>query len=240
MSAMTILLALRARLVRRALPLVLGVIALAATRRGIDHARLHHVRRHRLHPLAGGAGPGAHPRRSRHASSARSSARSARTCAGVRTGWTPAPPSCLPAPASTRCAGTRPSSGWPRSWRDRIFLYQVWRNPRAKVGWRPVPARRQGARHRRPARSADPGGPAQSRRRSPRRCDVEALVEMLARQPGRAPAGARVRRAALLAHVLAHRRHHARARVTSSETRELMGGVVLPEEFRTLERQLGD
>ena len=60
-------------------------------------------------------------------------------------------------------------------WKDRIFLYQAWRNPRARVGRRPLRSRRQSARHRRggrrdESRGAPPvdgdGGGATSRRSS--------------------------------------------------------------------------
>ena len=55
------------------------------------------------------------------------------------------------------------------AWRDRLFLYQAWRNPRARVGARPLRHRGPRARDRRAApRWAAPDGRRRGPRRSPR------------------------------------------------------------------------
>ena len=235
---MTILLALRARLVRRALPLVIGVIALAGpaaasttldfiTFDGIDYIRWPEEPGRALTPGDLGTEFGAIQC---------SLGEDVRGC-----------PYGMDAGAAFLPAGTRiyAMRGYATEFRlvalvrDRIFLYQVWRNPRAKVGGDLYRLVRQGARHRRPAWSADPGGP-----RNPATIaappDVEALVEMLARSPVERPQ----------AHAFGEPRYWLTfwlidgttlERAFFVDTRELMGGVVLPEEFRTrLERQLRD
>jgi hypothetical protein len=124
-------------------------------------------------------------------------------------------------------------------WRDRIFLYQAWRNPRAKVGGdlydlagkvRAIDVQR--------------GEPRPSTARSPATIgtarDVEGLVEMLVRSPVQRPQ----------AHAFGEPRYWLTFWLTDGttlerayfvETRELMGGVVLPAEFAPiLERYLGD
>ena len=123
--------------------------------------------------------------------------------------------------------------------RDRIFLYQAWRNPRAKVG-------RDLYRLAGKVRAIDvlrgqpiPGGP-----RNPATItapqDVQTLVEMLARSPVERPQ----------AHAFGEPRYWLTFWLTDGttlqrayfvETRELMGGVVLPAEFTALlDRHLGD
>ena len=119
--------------------------------------------------------------------------------------------------------------------RDRIFLYQVWRNPRARVGGDLYRLDGQGAPHRDPAWSADPGGTANPATIAAPQ-DVEALVEMLVRSPVERPQ----------AHAFGEPRYWLTfwlidgttlERAFFVDTRELMGGVILPVEFRTrLER----
>jgi len=238
MSAMTILLALRARLVRRGLPLVIGVIALAGpaaasttldfiTFDGIDYIRWPEEPGRALTPGDLGTEFGAIQC---------SLGEDVRGC-----------PYGMDAGAAFLPAGTRiyAMRGYATEFRlvalvrDRIFLYQVWRNPRAKVGGdlyrlagkvRAIDVQRG---------QPIPGGP-----RNPATItaplDVEALVEMLARSPVERPQ----------AHAFGEPRYWLTfwlidgttlERAFFVDTRELMGGVVLPEEFRTrLERQLRD
>ena len=123
-------------------------------------------------------------------------------------------------------------------WRDRIFLYQAWRNPRAKLGGdlydlagkvRAIDVQR--------------GQPVPGAPRSPTITaagEVQALVEMLVRSPMQRPQ----------AHAFGEPRYWLTFWLTDgttlertyfAETRELMGGVVLPAEFGPiLERYLGD
>ena len=122
-------------------------------------------------------------------------------------------------------------------WKDRIFLYQAWRNPRAKVGAdlydivgkvRAIEVQRGGL----PLLTAKPA-PVTSA------ADVSSLVEMIATSAVRAPK----------AHALAEPRYWLTlwltdgttlGRIFFPETSELMGGVSVPPEFaRILERYLG-
>jgi hypothetical protein len=123
-------------------------------------------------------------------------------------------------------------------WRDRIFLYQAWRNPRAKLGGQlydvagkvraidvqrgePVPGAPRPA-----VPIATPG-------------DAEALVDMIVRAPVGKPQ----------AHAFGEPRYWLTlwladgttlGRPYFAETGELMGGVTLPAEFRrVLDRYLG-
>ncbi len=94
-------------------------------------------------------------------------------------------------------------------WRDRIFLYQAWRNPRARVGadLYDIVGR---------VRSIDVqrGEPPLVTLPKPVAItsppDVSALVEMIATGTVTRASSARGRRAPVLAHALARRRHHAR------------------------------
>jgi len=123
-------------------------------------------------------------------------------------------------------------------WQDRIFLYQAWRNPRAKVGGdlydivgkvRAVDVRRGEP----PLAAATKPAPITS---SP---DVAALVEMIVTGAVRAPQ----------AHAVAEPCYWLTLWLTDGttlgrlyfrETSELMGGVNVPGEFaRILERYLG-
>ena len=123
--------------------------------------------------------------------------------------------------------------------RDHIFLYQVWRNPRARVGGdlyrltgkvRAIDVQRG---------QLIPGGPRNPATISAPQA-VEALVEMLVRSPVERPQ----------AHAFGEPRYWLTFWLTDGttlerayfvETRELMGGVVLPAEFAPgLERYLGD
>ena len=122
-------------------------------------------------------------------------------------------------------------------WKDSLFLYQAWRNPRAKVGShlydiagkvRAIDVQR-GEPH--PAAPRDP-----VRVSSPR--DTEAIVDMIVRGAVQRPQ----------AHAFGEPRYWLTfwladgttlGRPYFVETRELMGGVVLPEEFAgILERYL--
>jgi hypothetical protein len=125
------------------------------------------------------------------------------------------------------------------AWRDRIFLYQAWRNPRAKVGGdlygiagkvRAIDVERDQpllAMPSHPPKITEPP-------------DVQALVDMIVRGPLHPPQP----------HALGERRYWITFWLTDGttlgrpffvETRELMGGVIVPEEFCTrLEKHLGD
>ena len=143
-------------------------------------------------------------------------------------------------PSRTRVYAVR---GYPTNfrlaavWKDRIFLYQAWRNPRAKVGAdlydiagkvRAIDVQRGEP----PLLTAKPA-PVTSA------ADVSALVEMIATSAVRQPK----------AHALAEPRYWltlwltdgtALGRIFFAETGELMGGVSLPPQFaRILERYLG-
>jgi len=124
-------------------------------------------------------------------------------------------------------------------WRDRIFLYQAWRNPRAKVGTDLYPLRGK-------VRAIDVqrGQPAPGAPRTPVTIagarDVQALVDLLVGSSMQRPQ----------AHAFGEPRYWLTFWLTDGttlerayfvETRELMGGVVLPVEFGALlERHLGD
>jgi len=124
-------------------------------------------------------------------------------------------------------------------WRDRIFLYQAWRNPRAKVGGKLYDiagkVRAIDVQRGEPTPAA-PGTPL--RIASAR--DVETLVDMIVHSPVRRPQ----------AHAFGEPRYWLTFWLTDGttlgrpyfvETSELMGGVVLPGEFaRILERYLGE
>jgi hypothetical protein len=123
-------------------------------------------------------------------------------------------------------------------WKDRIFLYQAWRNPRAKVG-----ADLYDLVGKVRAIDVQRGEPPQAMATKPAAItssqDVTALVEMIATGVVRAP---RV-------HAIAEPRYLVTlwladgttlGRVYFRETSELMGGVALPGEFaRILESYLG-
>jgi hypothetical protein len=123
-------------------------------------------------------------------------------------------------------------------WKGTIFLYQAWRNPRAKVGShlydiggkvRAIDIRRG------EASAAEPGPPV--RIASPQ--DVDALVDMILRGAVGRPQ----------AHAFGEPRYWLTFWLSDGttlgrpyfvETRELMGGVLLPDEFTCiLERYLG-
>jgi hypothetical protein len=124
-------------------------------------------------------------------------------------------------------------------WRDRIFLYQAWRNPRARVGGkvydiagkvRTIDVQRGEAT---PAATTSPSTITTAK-------DVEVLVDMLVHAPAGPPK----------AHAFGEPRYWLTFWLTDGttlgrpyyvDTSELMGGVVLPEEFRRiLERYLGE
>jgi hypothetical protein len=124
-------------------------------------------------------------------------------------------------------------------WRDRIFLYQAWRNPRAKIATDlyDIANKVRGIDVRRgePPLAA---GRAPAAITAPR--DLEALVEMIARGTARRPQ----------AHEAGEPRYWLTfwlsdgttlSRVFFRETRELMGGVVVSGDFtRIIERYLGE
>jgi len=125
------------------------------------------------------------------------------------------------------------------AWKDRIFLYQAWRNPRAKVGGdlyeiagkvRAIHVQRGEP----PAAAATNPATIESPR------DVEALVDMIVQGTARKPR----------AHEVGEPRYWLTLWLTDGttlgrlyfrETSELMGGVVVPADFaRILDRYLGD
>jgi hypothetical protein len=121
------------------------------------------------------------------------------------------------------------------TWRDRIFLYQAWRNPRAKVG-----ADLFGIAGR--VRAVDVHRAQRWTESSERpttiaaAADVARLVEMIVRAPVRRPE----------AHPAAEGRYWLTFWLTDGtsltrpfflETRELMGGLRMPEEFASLLRR---
>lgn len=124
-------------------------------------------------------------------------------------------------------------------WRDSIFLYQAWRNPRAKVGGQLYDiagkVRAIDIQRGEPTPAA-PGTPV--RIVSPR--DAKALVDIIVRGPVGRPQ----------AHAFGEPRYWLTFWLTDGttlgrpyfvETRDLMGGIVLPDEFtRLLERHLGE
>jgi hypothetical protein len=124
-------------------------------------------------------------------------------------------------------------------WRDRVFLYQAWRNPRAKAGGdlyavagkvRAIDVQRGEPSPESPQKAAVITAPR----------DVEALVGMLVRGTTRPPR----------AHAVGEPRYWLTFWLTDGttlgrpyfpESSELMGGVVVPAEFgRILERYLPD
>jgi len=124
-------------------------------------------------------------------------------------------------------------------WQDRIFLYQAWRNPRARTGgdlWAIAGKVR--------AIGVQRGAPTAPTSRTPAAvtasADVEALVEMIVRAPVGRPRAqpfgdARYWLTIWLTDGTAFDRPY------FPEAGELMGGVVVPPEFRTiLERYLGN
>ena len=123
-------------------------------------------------------------------------------------------------------------------WRDRIFLYQAWRNPRAKVGGNLLAIAGK-------VRAVDVqrGEPTTVAARMPTpiaATDAVALVDMVLHGVVRRP----------LPHMLSEPRYWLTfwfddgttlGRPYFVETNELMGGVVVPDEFgRILERYLAD
>ena len=144
-------------------------------------------------------------------------------------------------PSNTRVYAVR---GYPTNfrlaavWKDRIFLYQAWRNPRAKVG-----ADLYDIVGRVRAIDVQRGEPPLVATTRPAAVtsslDVVALVEMIATGAVRAPK----------VHAVAEPRYWLTlwltdgttlGRIYFPETGELMGGVSVPAEFaRVLERYLG-
>jgi len=144
-------------------------------------------------------------------------------------------------PSGTRVYAVR---GYPTNfrlaaiWKDHIFLYQAWRNPRAKVGADLYDVagkvRRIDVQRGEPPQAAATKPTAVS---SPQ--DVAALVEMIATGAVRPPQ----------VHAVGEPRYLVTlwladgttlGRVYFRETSELMGGVAVPPDFaRILERYLG-
>ena len=124
-------------------------------------------------------------------------------------------------------------------WKDHIFLYQAWQNPRARVGGELVAIAGKVT-----AIDVQRGEPATIAARTPiaiaASSDVTALVDMVARGTVRRPRP----------HPMSEPRCWLTFWLTDGttlgrpyfvETSELMGGVVLPDEFRRiLERYLDD
>jgi len=124
-------------------------------------------------------------------------------------------------------------------WKDRIFLYQAWQNPRARVGGDLL-----AIAGRVTAIDVQRGEPATVAARTPTAItassDVTALVDMIARGTVRRPRP----------HPMSEPRYWLTCWLSDGttlgrpyfvETSELMGGVILPDEFRRiLERYLGD
>jgi hypothetical protein len=124
-------------------------------------------------------------------------------------------------------------------WKDRIFLYQAWQNPRARVGGDllAIAGKVQ-------AIDVQRGEPATVAARTPMAIaaspDVTALVDLVNRGTVRRPRP----------HPMSEPRYWLTFWLTDGttlgrpyfvETSELMGGIVLPDEFRRiLERYLGD
>jgi hypothetical protein len=124
-------------------------------------------------------------------------------------------------------------------WRDRIFLYQAWRNPRAKVATDlyDITGKVRGIDVQR-GELLLPAGRAPAAITVSR--DLEALVEMIAHGTAQRPQ----------AHEVGEPRYWLTfwlsdgttlSRVYFRETRELMGGVVVSGDFtRIIERYLGE
>jgi len=115
-------------------------------------------------------------------------------------------------------------------WRDRIFLYQAWRNPRAKTGAALYDIAGK-------VRAVDVQRGERSEGRTPTAItsspDVEALVEMIRRAPvGRPQPHAYGEPRFWLTFWLAD--GTTLGRPYFAETSELMGGVILPAEFRRI------
>jgi len=117
-------------------------------------------------------------------------------------------------------------------WRDHVYLYQAWRNPRARVGAALFDIAGKVAtvdvRIGEPTAEA-PDQPAVISTRA----DVDALVDMIARGPARRP----------LAHAVGETRYWLTfwladgttlGRAYFPEASEVMGGVIVPGEFRVL------
>jgi hypothetical protein len=144
-------------------------------------------------------------------------------------------------PSGTRVYAVR---GYPTNfrlaaiWQDRIFLYQAWRNPHAKVGADLYDVAGK-------VRSIDVqrGEPPQAVATKPTAIaspsDVAALVEMIVTGTVRPPKVHAVGEARYLV-TLWLADGTTLGRVYFRETGELMGGVAVPAEFaRILERYLG-
>jgi len=124
-------------------------------------------------------------------------------------------------------------------WKDRLFLYQAWQNPRARVGGDLLAIAGKVT-----AIDVQRGEPATVAARTPTpiaaSADVAALVDMVVRGTVRRPRP----------HTMSEPRYWLTFWLTDGttlgrsyfvETSELMGGVVLPDDFRRiLERHLGD
>jgi hypothetical protein len=117
-------------------------------------------------------------------------------------------------------------------WRDHVYLYQAWRNPRARVGAALFDIAGKVAtvdvRIGEPTAEA-PGQAAVISTRA----DVDALVDMITRGPARRP----------LAHAVGETRYWLTfwladgttlGRAYFPEASEVMGGVIVPGEFRVL------
>ena len=117
-------------------------------------------------------------------------------------------------------------------WKDHVFLYQVWRNPRAKVGGDLYDIKNR-VRAIEVRRGEPPSVPAASPVEITAPGDVRALVDMVVRGAMRRP----------LAHPVDEPRYWLTfwladgttlGRPYFVDTSELLGGVVLSREFRAL------
>jgi hypothetical protein len=123
-------------------------------------------------------------------------------------------------------------------WRGRIFLYQAWRNPRARVGGDlfDIAGKVRAIDVQPSAGAAEDRPPVTIRARE----DVDALVDLIVHAPVRRP----------VAHAAGETRYRLTlwlqdgtsvGRTYFVETSELLGGVVMPDGFRAiLDRYLSE
>ena len=118
------------------------------------------------------------------------------------------------------------------AWRDRIFLYQAWRNPRARVGAHLYPLEGKVVAIDVEVGAATPPSPRRPSRIAAE-ADVRALVDLVLRgvvRPARVPAAGEPRY--WLTFWLAD--GTSLDRPYNPSTGEVMGGIVVPAEFRQI------